>query len=127
MPDIRVSNLYQWAVLWPTTGGTAESGEPLVGPPVEIRCRWIDRRSESLDPDGQPIALDATVIVDREIPIGSNMWKGKLKDWYGTGSAGSGIGLMAVKTSGTTPDIKNRGIRRRVGLMKFRDSLPETS
>lgn len=95
----------------------------MVSMPQELRVRWIDGRSEAFDPQGQPTALDATVIVDREIPIGSIMWKGKLDDLLGTAGPEDAT-LHQVVTVTYTPGIKARTTRRRVGLVRFRQTLP---
>lgn len=124
MPTPEVAYLRQKAVLWPARFYD-DYGQPKIDSSVEIKVRWITKRSETLDPQGNTVQLDATVVVDRDIAIGSTMWLGKLADWYGTGSGGDASEVMQVVTFAKTPDLKGRAIRREVGLMRFRDSLPD--
>lgn len=123
MPKLSERNLYQKAVLWAATPNVDDYGEAVVSEPVEISCRWIDRRSETVDDTGSPLSLDATVIVDREIPQGSKLWKGTLESWQtGTGSAGNDTRVMYVRTYRETPGIKNRYLVRKVGLSRSKDT-----
>lgn len=125
MPSIEVIHLHQKAVLWSATEVFNDYGEMQVGLPVEISVRWITGRAEGRDPKGFKVALDARVITNRRVDIGSQMWLGELADWYGTGSgsAGDDDELMEVVTYNETPDLKNRHFRREVGLKRFRDTL----
>lgn len=123
MPAPEVSFLRQKAVLLPATG-TDDYGRKSVGTAVEIDCRWINKRSEVLAPNGQTIAVDATVIVKREIPIGSVLWLGRLADWAGTGFGEDDGTLMESVSYNETPDLKARVTRRTVGLIRRADALP---
>lgn len=124
MPAFETMDRYQVAVLWPKTG-TNRNGQPIVSPtPVQIRVRWDDQQAERLDPQGNTIRIDATVVVDREIEVGSIMYKGSISDFAGTGSDEEPAGLMLVKSYDETPDIKKRFKRRVVTLMRYTDSLP---
>lgn len=116
MPPLEKMDRHQTAVLWPSIGFD-EYGQPDVGDPIQIIVRWNTRRMETVDAKGNTIALDALVIVDRQIAIGSDMWLGALADWYGTGSAGNDDEVMQVKTYEETLDIKGRSARHIVGLM----------
>lgn len=123
MPSMETAFRRQFAVLWPKDGYDGH-GEPTVGEPVELRVRWNNKQRLAYDAQGNPVAVDAVVIVDQEIEVGSSMWEGQLADWYGTGSAGDDSGVMEVVTYNETPDIKNRFKRRTVGLTFYKDTLP---
>lgn len=123
MPSPERSHRRQDAVLW-TLASHDEEGENTVNSPVELRVRWEEVFEEVLNRKGDPVALDAKVMVDREIEIGSLMYKGTLDDWYGVGSAGDEIKLMEVITYTDLKDIKGRVSYRSVGLCKYRDTLP---
>lgn len=123
MPQMEVAYLTDWVVLWEATG-IDDDGEVTIGAPVEVRARWVDGRAETVDRKGDPIALDALAVVAQPVPDGSLLWLGTLEDWYGTGSAGAGVGLHQVKTASRTPDLKGRGQRRTLGLQRFKDRLP---
>lgn len=133
MPPPELSYRRQKAVLWEAYGPREGSkrydryGQVKVIAPVEIEVRWITKQSEALDPQGNTITLDATVVSAQKIPIGSTMWLGELSDWYGTGSGGDDSEVMQVKTSDITVDLKGRVTRYEAGLMRYRDTLPDTA
>jgi hypothetical protein len=119
--SIEQDDLFQTALLWVKTGRDRQ-GQPVVtNTPVEIPCRWLWQRSETVDVDGSVIALDAMVVVDREVTVGSQMWDGTLSDWLGTGSTGNDDEVMRVATFKKTPDIDAIEFRYKVGLKRFRD------
>jgi hypothetical protein len=123
MPQPELANRTQRAVLWPMLGYDAY-GQATVGPPVEILVRWDTKRRETLDREGNSIALDATAVVDRRIDIGSRMWLGPISEWLGTGSLEEDThsGVMEVRSYSETPDIKGRFTFRVVGLMRLHDT-----
>ena len=131
MPPIEVRDCPQDAVLWPILGYNDEgqavvSDEPIALNAVEGRgVRWLQKRREALDAQGNTVLLDATAIVERRIDPGSNMWLGSIGDLPpGTSFQGELDELHYVATYKETPDIKGREVRRTVGLVRFRDALP---
>lgn len=118
MPEIEVSSLHQKAVLW-AYYDTDGNGEPRVSEPVEIDCRWEHVVSQMLSPQGEPIAVDGEVFVDRVIAVGSVLWKGALADLPATPTA-----LKEVLAYVEVPDIKGRNYERSVLTRRFRESLP---
>lgn len=125
MPQQEISHLRQRAVLWNSLGTVDRFGQSKVDNPIEIPCRWNDGYGEALDAQGNSIALDATVVLDRKVLTGSHMWLGTLSQWMGTG-VGSGAAvpnyLMEVKTVKATPDVKGRSFMYVVGLIRFKDT-----
>jgi len=119
MPVLEESDLHEYAVLW-SAGGVDDYGNPTVSAPVEIPCRWLIGMRESLDAEGNIIGVSDTVIVDRAIPIGSILWKGRLKDL-----PSSPTDLKQVIEYRETPDVKGRKRRRMVLLSRYSDQLPE--
>ena len=101
-------------------------GEVVVSPAIELMVRWEWGRREATDPQGNTVTLDATVVVDRPVRIGSLMILGELEDEPpGTGGAlWEDVDIYQVITSRTTPDIKARETRRTLGLMMYKRSLP---
>lgn len=121
MPGFEQRDRYQVALLWAATGAFDDFAVPVVAAPVEIRVRWVDGQSESLDPDGQTVSLDGTAVVNQFVPIGSRMWLGTLDQWYAApGSGGDDDQVREVKTYNGVPDIKVRNLRYKLGLMKWR-------
>lgn len=139
MPPLERTDLLHTAVFWhlKKVDGYAN---PVLGEPVEIDCRWTDQQSRALDPNGNTVTVDATVVVDDDIEqfasneagpfwptiIGGMLWRGGLYDLPGTGFVPPD-GIMQVKTYNATDDLKAREARRVVGLMRFTDTLPEVS
>ncbi len=125
MPPIEVVERNQTAILW-RFAGYDSSGESVVEDPVEVRVRWEDvrtdpRRGQMVGPDGNLISLIAEVVVDREITVGSLMWKGRLRDY----NANFETQVREVVLYSETPDVKGRVSRREVGLGFYKGSVPE--
>lgn len=125
MPAIEGHGRLQYAVLWPANG-TDGFGQPTVGDPVELDptkrtgVRWDDHKKMVRDHNGQELSIDATVHVDREIPLGSAMWKGKLAD----APSRTGLNVMEVVNVDTTPDLKLRHTNYVVHLSRYKNNLP---
>lgn len=132
MPPPELINRYQKALLWQPTGSLDNYAQPVLGEPVEVVVRWNRVRTKAVQPNGELINLDATVVLNRTVAIDSLMWlaplQGKntptaLDQWYGwsgSGSAASDTELMVVKTYNETVDLKNRVAARTAGLMRFK-------
>ena len=122
MPAIEDEDLNQTAVLWPWTGVDAYN-EPTRGEPEEIDVRWNTKRREVTGPTGTPMALDATVIVAQSVVVGSLLMLSALEDVVGTGNPNAEV--MQVMSYSETPDLRGIEVRREVGLVRFRGTLPE--
>lgn len=131
MPALEEANLYQKAILWPNTGAIDDQGNPTLGPPVVLPCRWVMKRVQSVRPDGTSIGLDAQVDVKQKIELGGNMWLSPLgieasdadvlSAWYGVGSAGESTEVMRVETYSNTPDVSRKFYKHSVGLTRHKD------
>ena len=120
MPPLESLDLYDRAVLMEFISQD-DYGQPLVREAEEIDCQWEEAQSESRDPQGNVIAIDATVVVDREVPTDSIIWKGELVDWLGTGSGGGDDPiLMRVARVGAIHDLQGRDFRRVLYLQRVR-------
>jgi hypothetical protein len=116
--------LFQKALLWGATGNYDRKGNTKVSAAVELDVRWENRNQDILDPFGNTVSVDAVVVVNRDIAVGSIMWQGGTADVPGT----SGIpqaGFLYVAMYEKIPDIKNQYSRRRVFLVRSTDTLPE--
>jgi hypothetical protein len=125
VPSIEYVDRWQTAVLW-LKAGTDRYGEPMLGAPIELAppvhgVRWLDKRRDALDAQGNKVQIDGTVIVDRFIPVGSNMWLGTLDQWYALGSGNIPSRLCWVVSFDGAPDLKNRATRRTVTVKRFKD------
>lgn len=119
MPSIETACLNQKAVLW-AANGFDRDGEPKVDAAEEIDVRWETGQREAIDPQGNVIAVDEVVVVDRAIIVGSVMFKGPEDDL-----ASPPTNLKQVVTYNETPDVKGRKFRRVVGLVRYSNELPE--
>jgi len=122
MPDIESAWRYQKAVLY-MANGYDNYGNPKVDAGIDINVRWEDVTSETVDAKGNTVSIDAVVVVDREIAIGSILWKGRLEDIPGTTGVPDGDLRQVIKYS-EIPDTKAQYFRRLVYCMRFKESLP---
>lgn len=67
----------QKAVLW-TKGPPDEFGSISFAAPVQIKCRWEDKRGQVLNKQDEKAPSMATVYVDRPVQIGDKLKKGAL-------------------------------------------------
>lgn len=124
MPPLETMDMYDRAVLMEFVRQD-DDGQIIAREAEEIDCRWEDGQSEAIDPQGNVIRIDATVVVDRFVPVDSILWKGEAVDWYGTGSGGgSDPELMRVVRSPHVPDLKGRHVRRALLLQRYRGTKP---
>jgi hypothetical protein len=117
-------NLNQRAVLWRVVGQDGNAQPVVSNVAVGIPCRWDDRRRTVQGPDGTPIAVDATALVDREIAVGSAMWKGDVPDLPDTQIPDRDVFVVVTYT----PEWDWRGVdcTHEVALVKAGNTLPTT-
>ena len=120
MPPPESAHRNQKAVLW-AADGFDDYGVPKVDAAVEIDVRWDPNQSEAVDPQGNTIAVDATVVVGQDIAIGSRMWLGTLEDYNALATAPQ---FMEVSRFDKTPNIKGRVFNRIVSLVNSSKELP---
>ncbi|KKN70648.1 hypothetical protein LCGC14_0429210 [marine sediment metagenome] len=118
MPPIETISRHQKAVLW-AANGFDDFGEPKVDAATEITVRWQEGLQEAVDPNGNTIALDAVVVVNQDVTVGSIMWLGKKDDL-----ASPPVDLKQVVSFSKIPDVKGRVFRRKVGLIRYSNELP---
>jgi hypothetical protein len=124
MPLLEHSDLCHTCVVWEKTGDTINV-EPIVLPGVQHRCRWVPRRSSTLDSRSQVIATDVNLAIDCCLPVGSIVWKGGLGDIPGTADPTVPDEDLYVVVSGdSADDIKGRVTRTEAKLIRFNDSMP---
>lgn len=131
MPGIEQPYPSRKALLWTAQGVDNYGQYKRSIEAIELDVEWLDRKSESLDAQGNSISLDATVGVGIEIAVGSTMWKGSIRDLVdsllGTGTDETlqpASNLMFVATYEENHDIKGRNVARSVGLKKLSSLMP---
>lgn len=124
-PPLEVCDLEGTAVLWPFLGYSA-NGEVVVEEPVEVEVRWQWKRSAMVNSEGVTVAVDAKVVVDRDVDENSLMWEGELADLSGTGSTQPTPGeimRVAVTLEGRDFKYDPRNTRRELGLVFYKGRL----
>jgi len=119
MPSLASSGRHQKAVLWAATGNFDNEGDALISSPVEITVRWEEVLEEAVDPNGNTVAVDAKITVDRVITVGSILWLGELIDLPSPPTE-----LKQVIGRNHIPGIKSRQTYRSLMLMRYSDTLP---
>lgn len=117
---LETTELRQKAVLWPASG-IDRAGHHKRGSAEEICVRWQYSNTEATDRQGNRIAIDATVVVDRAVSVGSILWLGSLLEHNAAASPGD---YCRVVSFSTIPDIKNQNTRRVLYLQRLGDTLP---
>lgn len=112
---------YQPAVLWSAVGFD-NNAQPTYSAPVQIYVRWDDVKKQRQRPDGTTVEINAELLVDQDIKIGSKMWRGSLDDWYAEGSSGYMTQLMEVVNFDRQQDMKHRFATRTVSLTRWKSS-----
>ena len=125
MPSLEQMDRNQKALLWAKSGNDSY-GEMMRSAPVEIDVRWVWKRRQVVDADGNALAVDATIITDRVIKEGSLMWLGTQADFLGSGSDDPELELVQVLTMGRTEDIlgKPGNVRYEVAAAYYRSTQP---
>lgn len=116
--ELKEFELIHKAVLWLEAGAT-DYGDKAVGPANEINVRWEGKTlNNPADPQRQKIAHDAVVFVDREIPIGSLLWKGA-KDALPQNP----VNMFRVVFYEEIEDLKGYSVERHVLVVKHPNQI----
>lgn len=118
---LETADRYQNAVLRQKTGVNAV-GQPTLGTAAKVKVRWEDKLTETLDAQGNVVTAAAVVVVDREVTVGSIIWKGTT-----TSPTDGTTQLYEVISYSEVPDVLNREVRRQVLLNKYSMKMPPTT
>ena len=70
---------YMRAVWWKRSNTAFdEEGRPAFDSPVEIKCRWEDKKGTFRNEAGEIFQSEANVYVDRELSVGDRLKKGEM-------------------------------------------------
>ena len=120
MVRFETTSRNQKAVLYASSAAPLTSiGQKKVDAAVELDVRWEEGQSDALDANGEKIRVDALVVVDRDITIGSLMWLGAKDDLPSPVTD-----LKEVVAFAKIPNEKGTTFRRTVGLIRYSNSLP---
>lgn len=131
MPQLAIKRAVQSALYWAKVGH--KNDQVVVDAPAELKVRWNNKRREIRDANGAIIALEAQVVVNRELVPGSLVWHAPelesvngqtaLQQWHGAGIE-PGWDVFSVETVDEVPNIKTRFTQRSYGLKRFQDYVP---
>lgn len=116
---IGYSGLTEKATVWPVLSGITDDGSDRVGRKYEIDTRWEKGRAHGARQFQTNQQATGRVFVDRELPVGSILWRGKVKD-----ATVEPSGLYIVTSYYETNDVKGRDTRRVVTIAKYKNKLP---
>ncbi len=71
--------LRQKAVYWEPIG-TDQYAEPVYGEPLDIKCRWEDTATRSINDLGSELIYSSRIFVDRVVKNGGKLLKGEIAD-----------------------------------------------
>lgn len=125
MPSLEEIDCQDWCVVWAKVGDDANA-EGVFQYPQQARCRWVDRKTSSLDATGNTISLDAQVaVLGMEIPGDSILWHGKITEIAGTADPPTPTsGLYQVKSVSSADDLWGDRGRNEYGLQRYRNTIP---
>lgn len=124
MPPLETYDLHQDAIYWEKLGDN-RFGEPRLDSPVDLKVRWINARADLMGPEGNNISVDATVITNQDVVIGSIMRQGTIDDYTGTGTALDVDEVYTVAAFAKIPSLNNKYYYRSVGLVKYGSRIPQ--
>lgn len=134
MPPFETAHRNQRALLWTMAGPGEDGRNRRSATSTELWVRWNNRQTQMLDPQNQVISVDATVVVNQEVDVGSVMWEGGQEDLEAA-LTGTATGNTLVPTSlifevvarRVTKDIKGRNVRRTLGLKRWMNLMPASA
>lgn len=120
MPPFETMDRPHKAVLWPNATKDGYGVMKLGSGALDLKVRWSDRQTQALDPAGEVISVDASVISTRDIPIGAAMWRGTVATW----NANLMNQIMEVVSISKADDTRGRSTRKKYGLKFVASQVP---
>lgn len=119
MPSTISRNLIDRAVYW-AQSSYDDDGNPTLGSPVQIVCRWETKRKEA-NPysENETIGYNEFVMTAQELTVGGIMWKGKLVD-----IPSPPTDLRQIVDQDIIRDIRGVVTYYAVKLVKYGNTLP---
>lgn len=123
MPTLETMDLMQKAVLW-AAAGNDDHGEITVSNRVEIDCRWVLGKTQSVDAQGNLVAYDGGLVVDQEIAVNGILYRGSEESLPEDVGSATDLELYQVKGYREGMDLKGRSIRRTLMVQRYRGAIP---
>ena len=125
MPPLETGDLCEYAALWELDGFSRDGRATVSDTFVVIPVRWVTGRKQSVDSQGQPVAIDAQVATNRRVPIGSRLHLIPDAGLVGTGTFESDDdALYEVVSYKDARDVKGIFVRRELSCARSADALP---
>lgn len=122
MPSVSVASCVHNAVVWPFLD-VNQDNEPLFSAPEDIKVRWEKKRLQRIADDGNIGVTVASVLVSREVVVGSLMREGKLEDLPESPTEVPS-NLFEVMDYDEVPNVKHRDPARSVRLQRWKGAVP---
>ena len=105
---MRKQTAVYWELASNDSGGVAfdDYGDPIMGTPVEISCRWEDVIEEIIDNKGAARVSSSTVYVDRDMVAGEILMLGELSDISDPVNIKENDGAFEIMKFGKLPNLK---------------------
>ena len=115
---MRKQTAVYWELASNDSGGVAydDYGNPIMGTPVEIKCRWEDVIEEIIDSKGTARISSSTVYVDRDMVAGEILMLGSRTDISDPVNIKENDGAYEIMKVGKLPNIKATEFLRTVYL-----------
>lgn len=126
MPPLETADRHQTAQYWPRIGVDRNGMVLVADVPTELKVRWVNKRREALNAKNERIAVDVTIVADRDLAIGSILWLGEQDD-FGTGTGTSSYpntDLVQVMAMDHTTSICNKFTRYEALCLRYTNLLP---
>ena len=120
MPPLEYMDMRDPAVLW-TLARHDRDGFPVVNAPVDVCTRWEEKNIEMTDEQGNRVVVDVVLATNRDIPINSLMWSGKVCDLPDSGDPGRDVYEVILRDRGK--DLLGRVTRYEYGLKRYKDRI----
>ena len=96
----------QTACWWEQTAAIDDYGNTGFNAPIEISCRWVDKREEFIDPDGDKQLSKSIVYVDRDMKIGDYLILDSLSNIATPADPESNVGAFQIRGWENLPNFK---------------------
>ena len=120
MPSLETFDLLGEVYVWQKTGDDG-FGRPVLTVVGELPARVVLRRRDALDPQGNAVSTDATVVTGEALAVGSLLTE---ETPPGTGTFAPDGAVFQVVTTTRAPDVKGRTVRYEHGVVRYSEEFP---
>lgn len=121
MPPFETADRRQKVVVW-VKSGVDSYGQDTITAAVEKTVRLVKGFSDSFEQEGRTITVNAQLVTNEDLALGSQVWEGTLTDLPETPTD-----LWTIVRRSITPDLKARFTRYTFDLSRHSDSVLETT